>query len=330
MKCRHCKKKIPDDAFFCPYCGLVVDNMEENDEKGSPKVLWKPREEKPRGYIKEKDNEKNILKDKAEWYARSPEKQKKKSVSPNKYLGLIGTIVLIMIFLIIAIWLVFSTLDARERRAREERQEALKAEEQKNRQQREENLEKNKGSAKPDEQDGEEDTEDQTAENHGDIIFSLVDEPEDFGEYYKLSVTDASASSVISQEGTDNSAIKAFDGSAKTSWQEGVLGDGIGESLHFQLARSYKVKYMSFQLGNWNSDEYYIGNNRPKELEITVGDVTRPVTFPDGKTEYWIELSGECTASEIDLVIQSVYSGSKWDDTCIAEIGIYGRGDLQE
>lgn len=324
MKCKHCKKKIPEDAFFCPYCGLVVDDTAEYDEEESPKVLWKPREEKPQDNAKEKDSEKNTLKDKAEWYARSPEKPKKKSVSSNRYLGLIGMIILIMIFLMIAIWLVFSTLDVNERRAREERQEALKAEEQKNRQQREENLEKNKGSTKSDD---EEDNED---ENYEEITFSIIEEPEDFGEYFKLSVMEASASSVILQDGTDNSAIKAADGSAGSSWQEGVAGDGIGESLHFQLARSYKVKYMSFQLGNWNSDEYYIGNNRPKELEITVGGVTQSVIFPDGKTEYWIELSRECTASEIDLVIQSVYSGSKWDDTCIAEIGIYGRGNLQE
>ncbi len=84
---------------------------------------------------------------------------------------------------------------------------------------------------------------------------------------------------------------------------------------------------MSFQLGNWNSWEYFDGNNRPKELEITVGDVTQTITFPDGKTEYWVEFSGECPASEIDVVIRSVYKGSQWDDTCIAEIGVYGRGN---
>ena len=330
MKCRHCKKKIPDDAFFCPYCGLVVDDEAEYADEESPKVLWRPREDKSHDTVNSKDNEKDALKDKVEWYSRPPEKQPKKSTGSNKYLGVIGLILLIMIFLIIAIWLIFSTLDANEKRAREERQEALKAKEQKNRQQREENLAKNKGATRSDDEEDDEDVEDETAESHGDITFSLVDEPEDFGEYYKLSVIDASASSVISQEGTDNSAIKAFDGSVRSSWQEGAAGDGIGEALHCQLARSYDVKYMSFQLGNWNSDEYYDGNNRPKELEITVGDVTQSVTFPDGKTEYWIEFSEEYEASEIDLVIQSVYSGSKWDDTCIAEIGIYGRSNLQE
>lgn len=324
MKCRHCKKKIPDDAFFCPYCGLVVDDDAEYMEEDSPQVLWKPREEKSLDSKKCEEREKNTLKDKVEWYSRTPEKKPKKKEGSKKYLGMIGMVILIMIFLMIAIWLVFSTLDANEKRAREERQEELKAEEQKNRQQREENLAKNKGSTKS---DGEEDLEDDSEEYSEDITFSLIDEPEDFGEYYKLSVINASASSVILQEGTDNSAIKACDGNEKSSWQEGVEGEGIGESLHFQLARNYKVKYMSFQLGNWNSDEYFEGNNRPKELEISVGDVTQTITFPDGKTEYWIELSHEYTASEIELVIQSVYSGSQWDDTCIAEVGIFGKSN---
>ena len=156
---------------------------------------------------------------------------------------------------------------------------------------------------------------------------SFVSEPDDFGEYYKLPVKDAAASSVISQEGTDNGARKAVDGNEKTSWQEGVSGDGIGESLHVELEKAYNVKYMSFQLGNWNSWEYYDGNNRPRELEITVGDVNQTITFPDGKTEYWVEFSKECLASEVDVVIRSVYEGSQWDDTCIAEIGVYGRGN---
>mgnify|MGYP001050429749 FL=1 len=159
------------------------------------------------------------------------------------------------------------------------------------------------------------------------IRLSFVGEPGDFEQYYKLSVEEASASSAISQEGVDNGADKAVDGNPRTSWQEGVDGDGIGESVHLKLSKPYMVKYMSFRLGNWNSREYYEGNNRPKELEITAGDVTQTVTFPDGQVEYWVEFSQECPASEIGVAIRSVYEGSQWDDTCIAEIGIYGKGN---
>ena len=231
----------------------------------------------------------------------------------KRYLGIIGLVVVVMVFLMAAIWMVFTTMDANERRLREEREQAARE-----REEREIEEKKNPESKESGEDDLTED---------GEIKMSFVSEPGDFGDYYKLSVKDASASSVITQEGTDNGAMKAVDGNEKTSWQEGVSGDGIGESIHFELEKPYNVKYMSFQLGNWNSWEYFDGNNRPKELEITVGDVTQTVTFPDGKTEYWVEFSRECLASEIDVVIKSVYEGSQWDDTCIAEIGLYGRGN---
>lgn len=361
MKCRHCNKKIPDDSFFCPYCGLIVDDEAEYENERSPQVLWRPRDEKDSEieddvavdneeedsfesdydsdsrddleYEKEDISSKSRAQ-KAEWYARKPERENDKPAkkSSKSYIGVVGVIVLIMMFLIVAIWLIFSSLDVNEKRAREARQEELKAEEEKNRQQRKENLERNKGASKTDKADEEEEADDeaQDDEETRDITFSPVEEPEDFGEYYRLSVEDASASSVISQEGTDNSAIKAVDGSERTSWQEGVDGDGIGESLTLELAKPYRVKYLSLQLGNWNSEEYYEGNNRPKELEITIGDVTQNVTFPDGQTEYWLELSNACEASEIEFVIRSVYSGSQWQDTCIAEIGVYGSSNLGE
>lgn len=361
MRCMHCSREIPEDAFFCPYCGLVIDERQETLGKHSIGHLKDPIVREPQNFIvrESKDsllrkleeveaeesshdetedlsdvqweeNEETEDLPEVQWDeneetedlpdVRWEEKERKEYLrkrpkkKSNKYIGLIGMVVLIMALLMIAIWMVFSTMDANERRAKEERLQELEDEK----------------SAK-----GQEETpgnilgENDKQEDNSDITMAFVGEPQDFGEYYKLSVEDASASSTIVQEGTDNSAIKAADGSERTSWQEGADGDGIGENLHLTLAKTYRVKYMSFQLGNWNSQEYYDKNNRPKELEITVGDVTQSVTFPDGKVEYWIELSKECPASEIDLVIQSVYKGSEWEDTCIAEIGVYGRGDSQ-
>lgn len=343
MKCMHCNREIPEDAFFCPYCGLVIDDEQEMAGRHSIGQLKDPIVRERQSFIvreskdalmrkleeveSEEPNEENTedlsdikweekaetedlsdikweKKEKQEYLRKRP---KKKS---NKYIGLIGMVVLIMALLMIAIWMVFSTMDANEQRAKEERLQALEDEEKA-------------------EEEQKKDVQGEPETDSGDITMAFIGEPQDFGEYYKLSVAEASASSVITQEGTDNSAIKAVDGNEKSSWQEGADGDGIGENIHLTLAKPYKVKYMSFQLGNWNTQEYYDKNNRPKELEITVGDVTQSVTFPDGKVEYWIEFSKECPASEIDLVIQSVYEGSEWDDTCIAEIGVYGRDNSQ-
>lgn len=143
--------------------------------------------------------------------------------------------------------------------------------------------------------------------------------------YSRAEVSRAAASSTVVQEGYDNSANMAVDGDVITSWQEGADGDGIGEVLQFTLDREYDVKYMTFHLGNWRDAEKYSQNNRPQTMTIWLDDMSFQVTFPDGQTEFCLEFSSGCPASEIYVRIDSVYEGTEWDDTCISEIGIYGN-----
>lgn len=310
MRCIHCDRIIPSDASFCPYCGQDLEDVQETDEL-KEKLLRQLSKEITGELPDVPWDERDRREYRREYVRRQPVK------SSKRYLGVIAVVILLMALMMVAIWIVFTTMDANERRMQEDREQALLESQQE--EQAGAGGKEQKGSIE--EKDGTGDDEDK------EVRLLFVGEPGDFGQYYKLSVEEASASSVISQEGADNGAHKAVDGNSKTSWQEGVDGDGIGESIHLKLSKSYMVKYMSFQLGNWNSGEYYDGNNRPKELEITAGDVTQTVTFPDGKVEYWVEFSEECPASEIDVAIRSVYKGSQWDDTCIAEIGIYGKGN---
>ena len=151
--------------------------------------------------------------------------------------------------------------------------------------------------------------------------------PASLGESYKLPVSQATATSVIDQEGHDNSAAMVLDGKDETSWQEGVDGPGIGERLTFSLDRTYEIEYLSFKLGNWRSDEFYYENHRPMTLKVVIGGQETLVDFADEKTEQWVKVDGDCEASEIQIEIVDVYQGtsSVWDDTCIAEIGIYGE-----
>ncbi len=151
--------------------------------------------------------------------------------------------------------------------------------------------------------------------------------PASLGESYKLPVSQATATSVIDQEGHDNSAAMVLDGRDETSWQEGVDGPGIGEGLTFSLDRNYEIEYLSFKLGNWRSDEFYYENHRPMTLKVIMGGQETLVDFPDEKTEQWVKIDGDCETSEIQIEIVEVYQGTSavWDDTCIAEIGIYGE-----
>ncbi|MBS6195639.1 MAG: zinc-ribbon domain-containing protein [Clostridiales bacterium] len=141
---------------------------------------------------------------------------------------------------------------------------------------------------------------------------------------FKLAVADAEASSVISQEGTNNNPILLFDDREDTSWQEGVDGFGIGESIDIELEDTSEVEYLSFKLGNWKNDKYYFGNAKPKTITIMAGEFVGQVTFTGDRTTEWIKFSKPVKVDEISLVIEDVYPGTSWEDTCITEMGIYG------
>lgn len=144
---------------------------------------------------------------------------------------------------------------------------------------------------------------------------------------YELPVYNITASSVIDQDGYDNSANMVIDRKDETSWQEGVEGNGTGESISMFFNQDYKIKYIAFKLGNWRSYDYYVQNNRPKALNITMGGRTLQISFPDLKEEQWIAIEGDCYTSEIIFEIVSVYRGntSEWNDACISEICVYGE-----
>ncbi len=144
--------------------------------------------------------------------------------------------------------------------------------------------------------------------------------------YSKVVISSSSASSTIKQENYDNSSNMTYDGDVITSWQEGAEGYGIGEFLHYEFAREYDIKCITFNMGNWRTEELFYQNCRPKDITVWVGDKSFDITVPDGMTEYCMELSREVPASEVFIQINSVYTeGTDCEDTCISEVGIYGK-----
>lgn len=176
---------------------------------------------------------------------------------------------------------------------------------------------------KSEEERKKEEKQEEESEKEAEITFSVDKaEPEDLSSYVRIQPVSSEASSALG----DNTAEKATDGQETTSWQEGVAGYGQGENLTLKFDKTYKVKYLALKLGSWKDDNAYSQNNRPKELDIQTDHLIRKVTFPDGKNQYWVTFSGECETSELKLIIEQVYRGSKtsWNDTCIAEVQVYG------
>ena len=144
--------------------------------------------------------------------------------------------------------------------------------------------------------------------------------------YAPVVVVDSAASSTIYQEGVDNNAYVLFDGSDWSSWQEGVDGDGIGENVSAAFDREYQVRFLVLRLGNWYQDDYFYGSNgRPQTLTFELGPERFQITFPDEKRDFCIELSKDVPASSLRMVIDAVYSGYEFADTCISEVIVYGK-----
>lgn len=150
-------------------------------------------------------------------------------------------------------------------------------------------------------------------------------QPTDLGLYTQLSVASTNSSSTVAQAGYDNSSSQVIDGREETSWQEGVDGDGIGQTLTLNFAQSQKVKYIGLKLGNWRDNGYYLQNNIPAALSIGMGAFSTSANFSSDKVIHWIKLSDEWETSSLTLTINDVYRGSEWQDTCIAEVMIYGE-----
>lgn len=157
------------------------------------------------------------------------------------------------------------------------------------------------------------------------VTISCVDgEPNVFDSYMKIPVIAANASSTIQQNDVNNDAMLLFDGKDDTSWQEGATGYGIGEYVSFSFDITYEVKYIAVKLGNWKNSKYYYGNAKPKTMTFILGDFTGQVMFPDEQAKQWVELSEPIYADSMRIVIDEVYPGTSWEDTCISEIEVYG------
>ena len=143
----------------------------------------------------------------------------------------------------------------------------------------------------------------------------------------------------------------ALDGDLSTSWAEGTQGSGIGEKLVvFHEAGETRGDYLYIFPGWGGSQETWEKNNRLHAVTITVYGVKK-YTITGGADLKYLATIEEFTVSFIDqpqyqgipigryliednswpsgidlyivvLEINSVYEGSKWDDTVIAEIQI--------
>lgn len=306
--CKKCGELLEDDAAFCTNCGwkyeentVRMNNTVNNGLTGTQTPtntqINRPADKKPLDPKKSKS-----------------EKQKTNIVIPL----IIGVTVLLIIAILVVFFLVIKpkVMDNTGNEDQQEWQSDLEDEYT--------DIAEDADTTEDAEVVEEEVPFDPALVTHAFIDTSMVNR-QDYTRLTMNNIVLASCTSQYVQSGSTNGADMAVDGDEVTSWQEGVSGDGIGQGVSYQFDREYNVRYFTFKLGNWRSDKYYTGNNRPQSLTVTLDGRSFVFDFPASKQEFCIELSEDFPTTSVSVTINSVYAGTSWADTCIAEIGIYGR-----
>lgn len=173
----------------------------------------------------------------------------------------------------------------------------------------------------------EEESEEEPEEEPEPITMQRVDSSDvSTGSLSKVDISSVYGTSTVKQSGNhDNTASVTLDNDLTTSWQEGVDGSGIGEGITYDLDGDHYVEYIAFNLGNWRTHDWYVKNNVPQALDIVINEEIYHISFPYGQTRYWVALSEPVLTDCVEIYIAAAYPGSEYNDTCIAEVGIYGE-----
>jgi len=140
----------------------------------------------------------------------------------------------------------------------------------------------------------------------------------------KLAIQQAEASShLVSYSGNEYTAAYSFDGNLSTSWQDGESGYGEGSTLRYMWGEKKPLRYICIYPGSGESKEKFFQNGRPKGITVVADGVEYALEVEDKPEFQMIEVSGEIVCDEISLVIDSVYEGSTYEDTCLAEVEIF-------
>ena len=132
------------------------------------------------------------------------------------------------------------------------------------------------------------------------------------------------SSQLTGKSGTVYGAAFLNDGDTSTPWEEGVEGDGIGEQITYEPEAGTKLQVIRIYPGNGRSDKAFQENNRPKTITLEIDGKKQALNFDDAGHFYTFSSKKPVTAKQVKLIIDSVYPGSKWQDTCISEVEFYG------
>jgi hypothetical protein len=131
-------------------------------------------------------------------------------------------------------------------------------------------------------------------------------------------------------EGGAYYAWSAIDGSLTDPWCEGAQGPGSGEWLQLDFSAPLEITEIRLANGYQDGDYLYVLNNRVKTMSIYIdGERMAEWELDDNGDWQSYTIAGDVapgiTADNVRLVIEDAIEGWAYEDTCIAEVEVWGR-----
>ena len=121
-----------------------------------------------------------------------------------------------------------------------------------------------------------------------------------------------------------HSAKLTVDGDTKTCWSEGVKGYGIGENIEIHFTGTCKVSGMNIWIGHQKNESLFYQNGRPVALRVVGSDGSSEVyNLKDIFGVQRVEFKQPINVNKVKLVVEQIAKGSKYEDTCIAEVKFF-------
>ena len=121
----------------------------------------------------------------------------------------------------------------------------------------------------------------------------------------------------------------ATDGSLRTAWAEGVAGSGVGEWIELRFPGTIEVHSIGIDVGYDKNADVFYKNNRIKKVTLIFSSGEQvDLGFADKQGMQTVPLvrapGPNIETTFIRVVIEEVFPGWKYNDTCLAEIEVWG------
>jgi LysM repeat protein len=120
------------------------------------------------------------------------------------------------------------------------------------------------------------------------------------------------------------------DGALGTAWVEGVAGSGVGEWIELRFPGIVEVHSIAADIGYDTDADVFYKNNRVKRVTLIFSNGERmELGFADKRGMQEIPLvrapGPNIETTFVRVIIDEVFPGWKYDDTCLAEIEVWGK-----